>query len=58
MFIAQRTGIPTLNGYSGQEPQGWAGLYYARNPDYAAQAAAWVAAKGVRGRVCRLDALD
>ena len=54
MFVAQLTGVPTLNGYSGQEPKGWAGLYYVRAADYREQVRAWVQAHGVRGRVCEL----
>jgi hypothetical protein len=55
MFVAQLTGVPTLNGYSGQEPKGWAGLYYLHAPGYREFAYAWALTHAVRGRLCELN---
>ena len=54
MWIAQRTGVPTVNGYSGWTPDGWA-----LRPDdagYEQRVAGWVAANGLTAGHCRYDA--
>jgi len=55
MRLAQRFGIPTLNGYSGQFPHGWRALYRLREPAYEQRVARWVAERGVTGRLCALE---
>ncbi|MSP93286.1 MAG: hypothetical protein EXR79_16080 [Myxococcales bacterium] len=57
MFVAQRTGVPTLNGYSGQDPKGWK-LYFIREPAYLSLVNTWVQERHVAGLVCRLDDPD
>jgi hypothetical protein len=55
MLIAQRVGIPTVNGYSGWEPPGWR-----LRPDsdaYLGNVAAWVAERGLAPRHCSYDAV-
>jgi len=53
MLVAYRTGIPTLNGYSGQTPAGWdLGFFDDGTP---AKARAWAAAHGVSDGLCALD---
>ncbi len=54
MLVAQRTGVPTLNGYSGQAPKDWSGVFQIGDPAYEQHVAAWVQARGVRGRICAL----
>ena len=52
-FIALRTSVPTLNGYSAWAPEGWS-LADPPHPFYLAAVNAWVAANQLRG-VCQLD---
>ena len=54
MFVAQLTGVPTLNGYSGQEPPNWRGLFFLRDPAYLGFVAHWVRMHGLRGKLCAL----
>ena len=54
LLIAQRTGIPTVNGYSGQYPAGY-GLSDPTSPDYQAQVRNWVIAKEVEPNLCSYD---
>ncbi len=54
MFVAQLTGIPTLNGYSGQAPKDWDGVFFVRSADYPGHVRQWVQSHGVQGRVCAL----
>jgi hypothetical protein len=54
MLISERVGLPTLNGYSGNMPPGWA----LSDPDavgYAALVQSWAASHGLSGGLCRLD---
>jgi hypothetical protein len=51
MFAAQLRGIPTLNGYSGQDPKDW-GLFQVREPGYEDRVHAWVQQRKVQGKVC------
>jgi len=53
MFIALRTGVPTLNGYSAWEPAGW-GLADPREPGYRDAVRGWIDDHHLEG-VCALD---
>jgi hypothetical protein len=53
LFIAERLGIPTLNGYSAWFPEGWA-LHEPPDPEYNPRVARWIARNRLEG-VCRLD---
>ncbi len=53
MFIAVRTSIPTLNGYSAWWPDEWR-LSNPQNPDYADGVSRWIARYGLHD-VCALD---
>jgi hypothetical protein len=53
MFIALRTGVPTLNGYSAWWPDGWR-LSNPQNDGYAESVEQWIAQNGLRN-VCALD---
>jgi hypothetical protein len=53
MLISQRVGLPTLNGYSGDDPPGWS-LNFVGTPSYAGLVSQWVSAHGLVG-VCDLD---
>jgi len=54
MLISQRLGIPTLNGYSGDEPPGW-GLLFPNSPSYPVFVRQWTATHGLVTGVCELD---
>jgi hypothetical protein len=54
MLIAERFHVPTVNGYSGNMPEGW-NMLEPRDPAYKANAMAWLARKGYSGSVCELD---
>jgi hypothetical protein len=57
MLIAQRAGVPTLNGYSGWAPPKWA-MYDAGTPSYYSNAWRWAAANGVTDGLCKYDAVQ
>jgi hypothetical protein len=52
MWISLRTGLPTLNGFSGWAPPGWE-LLGAADPSGAARR--WIAHSGLREQVCLYD---
>jgi hypothetical protein len=54
ILVAQRTDVPTLNGYSGQIPPGWM-LDDVQFPPYRDHVRAWAAANGVTQGVCSYD---
>ncbi|MTJ82188.1 MAG: hypothetical protein F8N37_14440 [Telmatospirillum sp.] len=51
MLAAQRFHMPTLNGYSGWTPEGWA-LHFPTHPDYRKAVAAWATGRGVMAGLC------
>jgi hypothetical protein len=53
-FIALRTSIPTLNGYSAWSPDGWGGLANPRNEEYMPSVREWIQRNAVEN-VCELD---
>ena len=42
MIIAQRFGLSTINGYSGQFPPGWGGIYDIDKPEYLPYLVRWI----------------
>lgn len=54
MMISQRLGIPTINGYSGDNPPGW-NLGYPELPGYLAQVKKWKTTEGLTTGVCEYD---
>ena len=54
MLVAQRIGIPTINGYSGNFPLEW-NLYNTTDVNYEQNARAWAAHRGIEAGLCRLD---
>lgn len=42
MLIAQKYGLYTINGYSGQLPRGWHEIYYYNRPTYMLSLARWI----------------
>jgi len=42
MIIAQKFGLNTINGYSGQRPPEWIGMYYFDKPDYIVYLYSWI----------------
>jgi hypothetical protein len=54
MLISQRIGIPTLNGYSGDQPKGW-GLVSPDSTSYSAAVQEWTTANGLTTGVCNFD---
>ncbi len=56
VVIAQRTGIPTLNGYSTRRPDGWTtSMEDVMAPGYAEAALAWMAKNNLRDGLCLVD---
>ena len=53
MFIAARTGVPTLNGYTGVEPPGWE-LANPYEEPYLSRVGQWIGRNGLTN-VCVLD---
>jgi hypothetical protein len=53
MFIALKTSIPTLNGYSALAPPGWS-MSHAHEPGYLPAVGNWIAQNRLQG-VCMLD---
>ena len=54
VVLALRFALPTLNGYSGSVPPNW-GLQAPLEPEYAANAAAWIRSHGIADGVCALN---
>jgi hypothetical protein len=54
MLISAMTGIPTLNGSSGQFPKEWFGLYAVKDPSYENNVQQWIQRHNITGKVCRL----
>lgn len=54
MLISVMTGIPTLNGSSGQFPKEWFGLYAVKDPAYENNVQQWIQRHNITGKVCRL----
>jgi hypothetical protein len=54
MLLSHRAGIPTINGYSGWEPDGWA-LRDPTNGTYVLSADLWLKRHGLIDRACALD---
>ena len=52
MIVAQLTGVPTLNGYSGVSPPGW--QLKTDSPDYLANVRVWIELHSLTG-VCSYD---
>jgi hypothetical protein len=42
MILAQQFGLPTVNGYSGQFPRGFNGIYHYGRPEYAQDLDRWI----------------
>jgi hypothetical protein len=55
MLISQRVGIPTINGYSGWEPQGWEVRDPRLGNSYLNSADRWLERNGVTDGACALD---
>jgi hypothetical protein len=54
--VAQRVGVPTVNGYSGQLPRGWdLWVHEIGTPGYASAALAWLQSHNLREGLCLLD---
>jgi hypothetical protein len=51
---AERVGIPTINGYSGNFPPGWE-FYDSGDVNYERNARAWAAHRGIDVGLCRFD---
>ncbi len=56
LIVAQRLGLPTWNGYSGLEPEGW-NLFDPASPDYKKAASDWAQANSLQGG-CGLSFAD
>jgi hypothetical protein len=54
MLISQRVDLPTINGYSGDNPPGW-GLGYPELPGYLANVKQWTTTYGLTTGVCDFD---
>lgn len=54
MLIAQRVGLPTLNGYTGYHPQGWFGAP-GGSPPYVTRVAQWATRHSITEGFCQLD---
>jgi hypothetical protein len=52
-LISVMTGVPTLNGYSGQLPPNW-GLWQVRARDYEDKVKVWIDANQLKRNICRL----
>ncbi|MCH8314214.1 MAG: hypothetical protein IID17_14665 [Nitrospinae bacterium] len=57
LMLAQRFGVPTVNGYNGQFPKGW-GLMNVYAHNYESKVADWLLANGVKKTVCALKMGD
>jgi hypothetical protein len=54
MLVAQKVGIPTINGYSSNVPFGWE-LLDTADAIYEQYARAWAARRGIEAGLCRFD---
>ncbi|HUO58815.1 MAG TPA: hypothetical protein VMV05_11625 [bacterium] len=54
MMLSSVRGIPTLNGYSGENPSQWQ-LYVVRSPKYEEHVQEWIKLKGIQEPVFRLE---
>jgi hypothetical protein len=54
MMISQRLDLPTINGYSGENPPGW-NLGFPELPGYLAQVEQWTTTHGLTTGVCAYD---
>lgn len=54
MLIAERVGIPTINGYSGVQPKNWT-MWDVYAGDYQLRVADWLNYNGIKDGVCSLD---
>jgi hypothetical protein len=54
MFLAQRNNLPTVNGYSGLQPESW-GLNIPQSPDYASNLHQWIDRNGIADGSCGAD---
>ena len=54
MLVAQKVGVPTINGYSGVFPAGWE-LYDTSDANYDGKARAWAVNRGIDTGLCRFD---
>jgi len=54
MLVAQRVGIPTINGYSGNFPPGW-DFFDPSDVNYERNARAWAVHRGINAGLCRFD---
>lgn len=54
MMISQRVDLPTVNGYSGENPPGW-NLGFPELPGYMALVQQWTATNGLTTGVCEFD---
>ena len=57
MLVSIIRGVPTVNGYTAHDPEGWS-LRGVEAPDYEQRVAQWIARNHVTGRVCRLEIGD
>ena len=53
IFVSIMTGVPTLNGYSGQLPPSW-NLWEVMDPGYENNVKQWIDLHHIKGNVCRL----
>ncbi|MGP0084523.1 MAG: hypothetical protein ACLP0B_12965 [Steroidobacteraceae bacterium] len=54
IMVAQKQGLPTINGYSGLNPPGW-DFYDTNTPDYERHAVRWALRRGVGENLCRVN---
>lgn len=54
MFLAQRNNLPTVNGYSGLQPESWR-LNIPQSPDYARNLHEWIDRNGIADGSCGAD---
>jgi len=54
ILVAQKIGIPTINGYSGNVPIGW-NLLDSAAASYEQNARAWATHRGIAAGLCRFD---
>jgi hypothetical protein len=54
MVISQKVSLPTINGYTGYQPRGWA-LANPADESYGAAVSSWIRAHRLQDGMCRLD---
>jgi hypothetical protein len=54
MLVAQKVGLPTINGYTSGPPRGWA-LMDPHSEGYLTDVVAWLDLNGIRPGVCQLE---